>query len=297
MSDQLQEWRQKAQELLGQANPIDWTSDRRGYIVCPLRHLHTTNNAPRDTFLYLEGFPHIHCLHESCHDELREINRFLRIQLTGKSKVNVDFARSQSYGMAEALRKNRDAVLEKYTPRIRDLEGVRSFSPLAFLYRMFAPHDWVWLGQPEMTGPIWSRNFEEVSHWDVLPSCISPSWKFICPNPLIHGRCDRTNDNIFAYRHLVLESDTLTMLESRAMFEAVEDIFLLKLKAIVFSGNKSLHGWFAHPGLQWLALHQPVLVALGFDAKVMSPSQCVRLPGTANPKTGKMQSLLWINQG
>jgi hypothetical protein len=293
MSDQLSEWRQKAQELLGASNPVDWTSESRGYIVCPLRHLHTTANGVRDTFLYLEGFPHIHCLHESCHDELREINRFLRIQLTGKSTVTTDFARSQNYGMAEALRKNRDMVLEKYTPKVRELPRYVGPSVEWFLEHMFEPTDFIWIGQPEMTGSYWPHNFQMVKHWEAKPP--SPAFKFICPNPIMG--CDRKNENVAEYRHLVLESDTLTMLESRAMFEAVEDIFLLKLKAIVFSGNKSLHGWFAHPGLPWLALHQPVLVALGFDPKVMIPSQCVRLPGTVNPKTGKMQSLLWINQG
>jgi hypothetical protein len=289
MSDHLQEWRRQAQELLGADNPVDWTSESRGYIVCPLRHLHTTNSAPRDTFLYLEGFPHIHCLHESCHDELREINRLLRVQLTGQSVVNVDFARSQNYHMAEVLKKNRDAVIEKYMPKIRELNDfLHDAESQWFIHWMFSPYDWVWIGQPEMTGENWKTNFRAAGAW-ILPP---PSWKFICPNPL--RTCwDRKNENIAEYRHLVLESDSLNMLESRAMFEAVEDIFLLKLKAIVFSGNKSLHGWFEHPGLPWLALHKPLLVAMGFDAKTMSPSQPVRLPGVVR-ENGKRQELLWI---
>lgn len=286
MSNHLQEWRQKAQELLGADNPVDWTSEARGYLVCPLRHLHTTRNGPRDTFLYLEGFPHIHCLHESCHDELREINRFLRIQLTGQSVVNADFARSQNYHMAEALKKNRDAVIEKYTPKIR--KGLTFMVPSSvFLKRMFKKHDVVWVGQPEMAkGAI---NFQDAWYWGI---CGIPSvWKYVCPNPL--KGCHRANENISEYRHLVLESDSLNILESRAMFEAVEDIFLLKLKAIVFSGNKSLHGWFVHPGPQWLALHKPLLIAMGFDSKTMSPSQPVRLPGVVR-ENGKRQELLWI---
>jgi hypothetical protein len=286
------EWRAKCEELMG--TPIDWVSESAGILECPFKDLHTTKNAYRDTALYLSGFPHIHCLHESCKERLRDINRFLRIQLTGTSQVSEDFAPKQSRGQVEFFRKNREMLIEKYTPKIREWSWAYLDTGF-FLKKMFDPidpQDWLWIGSPEMTGMNYPNNFGSSSFW-IHASPLPKSWRFICANPLKKGVCNRTNNNVAAYKYLVLESDGLNFTETRAMFEAAEDLFMLRLKAIVFSGNKSLHGWFDHPGMEWLESNKSLLVAMGFDGATMRPTQPVRLAGAIR-ENGKVQSLLWL---
>ena len=77
----------------------------------------------------------------------------------------------------------------------------------------------------------------------------------------------------------------------------------LRLRAILNTGNKSLHGWFDKPTLEQLEELQSILPALGFDRAMFTPSQPCRLAGVVRPNSPHdpilrlpiYQSLLWLD--
>ena len=291
MSAQLQAWRKQCEDLI--AKPIEWTDAGQGYLTCPFSHLHTKKTGSRDTVLYIDGgFPHIFCLHARCKNGLREVNYFFRKQL-GVPPGPPNPERKQARKMADNLEQMRPMLIEKYRDKARTLTNP-PMDPTHFLVRMFGPKDYVWIGQPWMTGKGWERCFRTVEQWIENPPIEQLS--FMCANPLTPGCYDRTQENVLNLKYLVLESDTLSMLDSRAMFEAVEALFALQVQTIVFSGGKSLHGWFKHPGLEWFSNNKSMLEALGFDPATMRSAQPVRLGGAMRDNRTK-QAVVWVREG
>ncbi len=70
-----------------------------------------------------------------------------------------------------------------------------------------------------------------------------------------------------------------------------------KLVMVVYSGSKSMHGWFNVTGLQNEAVIQffHEAVSLGADPKMWSKSQFSRLPCGTNHKTQRHQSVVFFN--
>ena len=94
---------------------------------------------------------------------------------------------------------------------------------------------------------------------------------------------------------MVVESDKLSKEEMMGVFAELENHHNLAPRALVTTGNKSLHAWYdwpegTDPG-DWAAL----LEGYRCDPKtVKSASQPVRLPGVIRPDTGRPQELLLI---
>lgn len=140
---------------------------------------------------------------------------------------------------------------------------VRSFKHL------FKPqHEW--LAQPRIRG-------EFTSHCTFKPGTVS-----------------RAAENVQHRRYFVVESDALGLDDVGAVFNylATEKNFVLC--AIVFSGKKSLHGWFEwNDQIQFDALCA-TLRGLRCDPATPRPSQPVRLPGCIRRDTKKQQTLLLL---
>jgi hypothetical protein len=71
----------------------------------------------------------------------------------------------------------------------------------------------------------------------------------------------------------------------------------LPLVMMVFSGNKSLHGWFktSHVTENEVLEFYQLAVRLGADSKLHSPSQFTRLPMGTHGTTGRQQRVLYFN--
>jgi hypothetical protein len=121
--------------------------------------------------------------------------------------------------------------------------------------------------------------------WDA----IELSWaEFIVPSPMSkpEGRTKtgklspRTEDNTGPRRFLVIESDdkTLTHDQKAAMLWHLSRF--LPLTLVVFSGGKSLHGWFYVQGIpeRQLMRFMRYAVSLGADSATWRKYQFVRLP-------------------
>jgi hypothetical protein len=169
--------------------------------------------------------------------------------------------------------------------------------PIDFLRRLhvFQPHDRIWIGRENSSGrPIHAANFRTLNQWEAAPP--PPTWSFTTGAAFFPGSFRRSKANVKTVRTLVLESDTLTIPETFAMVQWVEDEFSLPLLAAVSSGNKSLHCYLKFPGRSWIDHYGPALVAVGFDERTFSPAQPIRLAGQQREDNGALQSLLWVRR-
>jgi hypothetical protein len=126
--------------------------------------------------------------------------------------------------------------------------------------------------------------------------------QFIVPSPMTartgktqDGKASaRALDNAGPRRFLVIEQDSGTYDEQAAVL-----LHLAKeapLALVVFSGNRSLHGWFYCAGQPEEKLHQFMMkaVSLGADRATWTRSQLVRIPdGTRD--NGQRQTVYYFN--
>jgi hypothetical protein len=154
--------------------------------------------------------------------------------------------------------------------------------------RLFDPGDVIWIGDRNNSGSeACSCHFRTVEHWLDRPWSTrrnSPipiqSWgQLTCPAVFKPGSYSRCKANILQQPYIVLESDTLSKDKSGGLFRWLDKNDILRLRCVVDSGNKSLHGWFEMPPAKHIPILKKVLTVLGCDRSMFSPSQPVRLPG------------------
>jgi hypothetical protein len=278
----------KVESLLGQK--VRDFNGEFGFIDCPGREKHTSKNGPKDTIIYLNEAPYIHCFHHSCLEIRDCVSSYLCSELGEARGTFADFKLGASKELEKKVETNRKHAINWFVSKIRPFNQKIPVSSTCFLSIMFNLRDLVWIGNPEHTGSRFKNHFRIVEQWVARPP--APDWRFVCASVFKPGSTDRILANA-ELRYLVLESDSLSQEDTRALFEAVSLWDELVLKAIVFSGNRSLHGWFIHPGLDWLNRHKHHLEGLGFDLATTRPSQPVRLPGVIR-ENGKRQELMWL---
>jgi hypothetical protein len=87
---ELQTRRDIAEGLLGE---IDWTTETRGYAVCPGEHLHTTRTEQKHCEVYLDGddghVPSMKCVHNSCDGLVKGAVHELRSRI-GKAEFHAE---------------------------------------------------------------------------------------------------------------------------------------------------------------------------------------------------------------
>ena len=163
----------------------------------------------------------------------------------------------------------------------------------AFLKKMFAPADTIWIGEKWHSGdkrPQNASHFRTLEEWLRLP--LIP-WEFVSHSTFAPGSTCRCNDSIAERKYLVVESDELTTDQIGAVFAYLDDCGL-SLQAVVSSGGKSLHGWFPWPGEAYIEDWAAALEGLQCDVSTIRPSQPVRLPGIVRRNTGRPQELLYL---
>lgn len=121
---------------------------------------------------------------------------------------------------------------------------------------------------------------------------------FVQLNPVQAGAAQLRNQDVSAWRFLLLENDRCPLAEQAALLAAAP----LPIMAIIASGNRSLHAWLevnATDESAWRATAAVVFdrfTPAGFDRACATPSRLGRLPGFTRPTdtgTGE-QKLLYI---
>ncbi|MGB8168118.1 MAG: CHC2 zinc finger domain-containing protein [Chthoniobacteraceae bacterium] len=173
------------------------------------------------------------------------------------------------------------------------------------LLRLFKPADIVWCGRftdsigvedvkrtrPERIAHV-QACFRTAEEWLQHAELPGPR---ICPCAMKPGVLARSDASIRARRFLVVEHDALPLEEQGAVLRWLREAGGLKLRAVLFTGSKSLHGWFEAPPGEAMAEAETILCGMGYDRASFVPSQPFRLPGWKHNKTQQAARLLFLS--
>ena len=112
----------------------------------------------------------------------------------------------------------------------------------------------------------------------------------------------RADSSVRAFRHCIVEFDNISIGDQIKFWAAIP----LPVKALVDSGNKSIHAWIDVSGWgitnhdEWQKtirerLYVKTLIPLGVDRACANPSRLTRMPGSYRTKTARYQKILWLS--
>ena len=137
---------------------------------------------------------------------------------------------------------------------------------------------------------------------DVQATVLRP-WQFIVPNPMKDHfgktqegkKSPRCIDNVRARWYAVVEFDEGSMDQQARCLKLLSEA--MPLTMVVFSGSKSLHGWFLAKGEkeERIARFYKLAIALGADPATRSLAQMVRLPWGVRDN-GHTQSVYYLDR-
>lgn len=180
------------------------------------------------------------------------------------------------------------------------LENLRDASP-QFLYSPEEYIDALFPGGPWLCAGATEYAFETrlKSQWHGMFA----SMPYIVPNPMssqwgvtVEGKQSmHTKSNTGARNYLVVEFDFGSFDEHAALLWHLSKRSPLVMA--VYSGGKSLHGWFNAPEAQEAANGTLFAEAasLGADTRMWLKSQFTRIPGGLNRKTHRRQDVFYFN--
>ncbi|HWD19343.1 MAG TPA: hypothetical protein VHB20_08680 [Verrucomicrobiae bacterium] len=300
-----------AERLFG---PVDWQDAANGYCQCPGLSHHTGPNKREDCKIFLNGVPTVYCMHTSCLPDIEAANRQFRSALRkGAARLPDGALNAPRNGMRNIIEREK-ATIQRLRLRAKnslaqilsefasDPAELFEQSPIRLtesakkdwrlLLQLFAPDDVIWIGAVTDSGPGREGNFRPVSDW--MQVATAPAL-FTCPSTFKPGSFSRSKDNVLARPFLVVESDTLPKEQICAVFSWLRQF--LKMRAVVDTAGKSLHGWFEFPHGRGMERElKEILPQLGCDPALFKPTQPCRLPGAPRPgKGGRLQSLYFLD--
>lgn len=291
-----------------EAMGIEVLDPYRGHIRCPGEQLHThPTRSDNCTIFKNDGVFRIHCYHQSCRELVDRVNTVFKENARRDAAEERRLA-CQPPPPEDSLRELGKPFLNQileafpwsYDDIINDPVG-RVTEPVEQHYQLllglFNEKDIVWIGREvNQTGrECHAYNFRSAKEW--MSEKVCPG-QYICPSAFLPAVISRKNCNVSHKPFLVVESDDLTKDETGALFRYLMSLEY-KLRAIVDTGNKSLHGWFNYPGDEEILRLKPELTALRCDPKPFSPQQPMRLPGAVRadgPGKGNLQRLIYLNR-
>jgi len=160
--------------------------------------------------------------------------------------------------------------------------------------RLFPEGDVLWIGDHKDSGnPRHRHHFRTAAEW--IRGRLCPAGPRICPSSFRPGVFRRTQGNVLKRRFLVIESDSLGYGEQGALFAWLRS--QLRLRAVIDTRGRSLHGWFESPGP---GLLREIRLALGsvaglVDPALFNPAQPCRLPGWPRADSGLVPDLIFLD--
>jgi hypothetical protein len=290
-----------------------------GYCRCPGERLHTHGTKGRHCRVTLDGSPTVYCFHTSCVREVEAANRSLRSAIAKgavagqfapkyRPRTAEDIAAEEKRQRHQVLKRRSSTstalILEKFAIEPAELwesSPVRLLDDpehdWRLLLRLFKADDVVWIGntysscsddKPESEKERCRKFFRPVAGWLTLTA--APN-QFTCPSVFRPGTHSRSNQNVLVRRFLVVESDRLSKKDMGAVFSWCRQF--MRLRAVVDTAGKSLHGWFEAPTIEAENELKIILPELRCDPALFKPAQPCRLPGA--DRDGKTQSLLYLD--
>lgn len=297
----------KVHEYVNQEYGVtEWETSNQCLVRCPGQHLHSSRSGEKDCRLTIDANPTFHCFHESCKEVRDAASVLLRdwLEEAGElpeegEKTPEDLARQSRYGvcMATATRWKSQLPIALATENTILVAGIKT-TPEKFLSDMFSKEDVLWVGNPLNSGRHHKKHFFKNGQAQLPPG------EFVSTSTYVQGASRRTKENVWERKYFVIEFDKLDPSPEENCQKSLrvlswlrqfpESKNLVDIKAIVYSGNKSLHAWCRFPEKveDWEIL-RAALPALGADPAALRPTQPVRLPGVVRKDTNKLQTLLW----
>jgi hypothetical protein len=288
-----------AESVLGR---IEWQTTTLGYCLCPGASSHSHNTGKRDCRVTIDGAPTVHCFHSSCQGAIEEANRQLRRKQAGERRVLPFVPRGNKEGAvmfqhqlvhAIASAEPHDYETELWHTSPIELPGDPREDFRLFMDRMWHPDDIVWNGEVEDSG-----RSEMGVHWRRAADCDVPLGRFTSGSTYQPDTVSRAAVNVHTARYLVLESDTLPPWGMIALAKELTApwplCYGLSMRAMVWTGGKSIHVWFDRPPQARIVSLKTVAPFIGLDPKTFHTTQPVRMPGVERDD-GIWQKLLWMN--
>ncbi|HZM06005.1 MAG TPA: hypothetical protein VFC44_23635 [Candidatus Saccharimonadales bacterium] len=315
-----------AESILG---AIAWQDGTTGFCRCPGESQHTHPTHKGDCRVNLDGAPTIFCFHTSCTTDIEQVNKTLR-SAAGKATRGSNSAFKRREPTPEEKQRQRQGMLcEQLKARavasLPEILKAFEIGPADFwemspfrllddaaddwrlLLQLFKPDDVLWIGgkfdscadhASETKKESCRRHFRPVADW--LKGRQAPE-QFTCPNVFKSGTHSRCNDAVRQRRYLVVESDLLAKAEMSAVINWCSQF--MRLRAIVDTGGKSLHGWFDAPPPEIEAELKIILPNLGrraeakptLDPALFKVAQPCRLPGAWREPGKIRQALLYLD--
>jgi hypothetical protein len=152
----------------------------------------------------------------------------------------------------------------------------------------------------ELNVPLWISNSIKVISvrpLDYWTGHVREDFQYIVPNPFVRcgiGGKYRTKENAAERMWIVVEFDHGTLeeqLRKLCWLDQIDPNFSLAI--VVFSGNKSLHGWFPcyRLPINRLINFYRIATSIGADGAMASNVQVTRLPGGLNRSTFELQEV------
>lgn len=213
--------------------------------------------------------------------------------------------------IAKAVLQGRDFIFDRFAWDPADvwesspvrIEGEAADDTGEFLASLFPGDALLWTGEVWESGPRHSDRWRSVDEW-----------AFDSPGPMVTpctwrpGTVSRTRENVEADPYVVLDFDGAPgwsprdardleehLARALAITRWLREGLSWQLAAILFTGSKSVHSWFCHPGEAAIESLQAAAPALGIDAGLIGhPEHPCRLPGQRHQKTGCLSRALWL---
>jgi len=180
-----------------------------------------------------------------------------------------------------------------------------------FISTMFHPEDLLFIGDRLEAG-ILGSTIRPCREWVSFFEAGGTAGPFVIVNPLNgqpatkadgEGVTYRGNGNVEDYSHCLVEFDNLDFQTQIRFWSAVK----LPIKALVYSGNKSIHAWLDLTTLVPIAnakawthhiknrLFRGMLEPVGADPATAHPARLARLPGVPRAEKEAWQRILWLS--
>ena len=170
-----------------------------------------------------------------------------------------------------------------------------------FLYSLFYKDDILWLGNDRYQSgkPHHAANFRTREDWmklDELPPLISAG--VFLPDSINRGR-----DRVELSPYIVIECDEIGSSPeenkklSAALIAYAQKRLGLTLRAVIDTGNKSLHAWFDRPSRSAYDVLVRTAEHFRIDRGLLENCQHspLRLPGAIHDKTNQPATLIYLN--
>lgn len=170
----------------------------------------------------------------------------------------------------------------------------------AILTALYSPDDYIFIGsQYDAKNP---GNVKQRGDWIKTIEADGVKYPLFCLNPVRpegaanhNGEISfRTSGNIAARKYTLLEHDKADLRDQAAFWHKLI-VKGFPVRAIVFSGNKSLHA-IVETTPEEIDELRAIFTALGLDGQTYDPARTARLPGHRREDSETFQSIIYLRQ-